>query len=466
MANLNESDLWEPGIYQLEEDDPVLGGPTGIDNLAPRQLASRSRYQRLRNITPWVADFPYPAEAYVSDAGFTWKSLSASTGVQPGTDGTKWVRWGHTATELAAALGNAVAAHEAKPDPHTQYVWVNGDTMTGPLNVPAGAVGTQVPRVQEVVKKSGDAMAGSLELVTPAQFDSSTKAASTFHVQRALGSYSGTRDIAAAGTVILGPGDAGKYISVSAANVAVVLPLGADVIAGTAFVIGPAQRCLLQRSGQDGLATPAGNVVTYVALYSPTVVVWRGDVWHVIELPMGGDADVGTVFYTARSSPPPGSVKANFAALSRTTYSRLFSVIGTSYGAGDGATTFNVPDGRGVFLRGFDDGRNVDTSRVLATLQEGTWIRTLAQEWSGSDTAAGGPFAIGTPYANPDQTISSIGGPGGTVPGFARAAGGAAWQAAASDNFVKATAEVDPAVTNNWIRMRPINLALMACIKY
>ncbi|SDI78064.1 hypothetical protein [Variovorax sp. OV700] len=121
MANLNETDLWEPGIYQLEEDDPVLGGPTGIDNLSPRQLASRSRYQRLRNVTPWAADFAYPVDAYVSEAGKTWKSVVASTGVVPGSDPAKWIRWAHTEEELAAALDGSVAAHEAKADPHAQY---------------------------------------------------------------------------------------------------------------------------------------------------------------------------------------------------------------------------------------------------------------------------------------------------------------------------------------------------------
>ena len=33
MANLNETAKWEEGIYQIEEADPVMGGPDGIDNL-------------------------------------------------------------------------------------------------------------------------------------------------------------------------------------------------------------------------------------------------------------------------------------------------------------------------------------------------------------------------------------------------------------------------------------------------
>ena len=45
-----------------------------------------------------------------------------------------------------------------------KYINTTGDTMTGALNVPAGATGTQVPRVQEVVKKSGDTMTGPLDL--------------------------------------------------------------------------------------------------------------------------------------------------------------------------------------------------------------------------------------------------------------------------------------------------------------
>ena len=44
MANLPESSLWETGIYQLEETDPVQGGPNGIDNQQGKQLANRTAY--------------------------------------------------------------------------------------------------------------------------------------------------------------------------------------------------------------------------------------------------------------------------------------------------------------------------------------------------------------------------------------------------------------------------------------
>lgn len=73
----------------------------------------------------------------------------------------------------------------------------------------------------------------------------------------------------------------------------------------------------------------------------------------------------------ARAAAPAGVrvLAANGAAVSRTTYARLFAEIGTTYGAGDGATTFNLPDWRGVFFRGLDQGRGLDPARALGVLQ-------------------------------------------------------------------------------------------------
>jgi len=77
----------------------------------------------------------------------------------------------------------------------------------------------------------------------------------------------------------------------------------------------------------------------------------------------------GTVQFYAANTAPAGWVKANGAALSRTTYADLFAAIGTTYGVGDGSTTFALPDLRGEFVRGWDDDRAVDTGRVLGSAQ-------------------------------------------------------------------------------------------------
>ena len=77
----------------------------------------------------------------------------------------------------------------------------------------------------------------------------------------------------------------------------------------------------------------------------------------------------GTVLYFAGQTAPAGWLKANGAAVSRTAYAALFAAIGTTYGAGDGRSTFNLPDLRGEFLRGWDDGRGVDAGRVFGSAQ-------------------------------------------------------------------------------------------------
>ena len=64
----------------------------------------------------------------------------------------------------------------------------------------------------------------------------------------------------------------------------------------------------------------------------------------LVDAPKVIDAPVGTVIYSASSTPPEGYLICNGAAVGRTTYPDLFDAIGTTYGAGDGSTTFNLPD--------------------------------------------------------------------------------------------------------------------------
>ena len=77
----------------------------------------------------------------------------------------------------------------------------------------------------------------------------------------------------------------------------------------------------------------------------------------------------GAVFCMAVASAPSGYLECNGAAVSRTTFAALFAVIGDAYGAGDGSSTFNLPDLRGEFIRGFDNGRGVDNGRNIASSQ-------------------------------------------------------------------------------------------------
>lgn len=70
----------------------------------------------------------------------------------------------------------------------------------------------------------------------------------------------------------------------------------------------------------------------------------------MLKVGKSGVLDVGPLFPAGKveayagSTIPDGYLLCDGSAVSRTTYSRLFSAIGTTHGAGDGSTTFNVPD--------------------------------------------------------------------------------------------------------------------------
>ncbi len=75
----------------------------------------------------------------------------------------------------------------------------------------------------------------------------------------------------------------------------------------------------------------------------------------------------GTILLWMTATAPEGTLECNGAAISRTTYSSLFDVIGTTYGVGNGSTTFNVPDLRGEFPRGWAHGSTNDPDRTTRT---------------------------------------------------------------------------------------------------
>lgn len=137
----------------------------------------------------------------------------------------------------------------------------------------------------------------------------------------------------------------------------------------------------------------------------------------------------GVVIFTATVTPPSGYLKANGAAVSRITYGALFSAIGTSFGVGDGSTTFNLPDLRGEFIRGWDDARGIDAGRSFGSAQADlikNHTHALTQQL-GAGTVASGSSYYGT--------VSSSSNTGSVSSG-----GGA--------------------------ESRPRNVALLACIKY
>lgn len=89
---------------------------------------------------------------------------------------------------------------------------------------------------------------------------------------------------------------------------------------------------------------------------------WNGSAWQGAV-----SAPAGTVEAYAGSTAPTGWLLCAGQAVSRSTYADLFAVVSTTYGTGDGSTTFNLPDLRGRVAAGKDDMGGSAASRLTST---------------------------------------------------------------------------------------------------
>ncbi|MBW8469873.1 MAG: hypothetical protein K0M67_16530 [Thiobacillus sp.] len=170
MSNIAVSNDWPAGVYQYADGDVLDGGADSSEVLPLKQLANRSLFQRLANVTPWdsalAAEFGYPNKAVVMHGGLSWRALVANA-VEPGTDVTKWERWGYSESELAELLADISLnfsgpqtlteaereqAHENLALPVEFISFFDGDSVT----VPTGGVGAKMTLAGCTVVQAGD----------------------------------------------------------------------------------------------------------------------------------------------------------------------------------------------------------------------------------------------------------------------------------------------------------------------
>lgn len=116
----------------------------------------------------------------------------------------------------------------------------------------------------------------------------------------------------------------------------------------------------------------------------------------------GDTLPIGSMIPYGKATPPTNWLVCDGSAVSRTTYSELFAVIGTSYGAGDGSTTFNLPNKKGRVSVGLDTS-DTDFNTIGKTGGEKKHTLTVAEMPSHS------------------HTLKSYGSPGGGYGGNATA---------------------------------------------
>ena len=158
---------------------------------------------------------------------------------------------------------------------------------------------------------------------------------------------------------------------------------------------------------------------------------------------------VSTIIALADDVVPTGFLECNGATISRSTYSALFSKIGTTYGAGDGSTTFKIPDLRGEFIRGWDHSRGIDTSRTLGSSQAGAYE---------SHTHTGSTNSTGA------HTHGMLG--GNSYTGTNSAGTSANTNYTINTNSAGAHSHTVTIGASGSTETRPRNIALMYCIKY
>ncbi len=184
---------------------------------------------------------------------------------------------------------------------------------------------------------------------------------------------------------------------------------------------------------------------------------------------------IGTVIQSASDTVPSGYLKCNGANVSRTTYAALFNVIGTRYGVGDGSTTFTLPDLRGEFIRGWDDGRGVDAGRGLGSWQDGqneSHTHGAYTNSAGSHTHTGSTNSAGNhthsiDYGRGEEDQRNTGNPGGYYRGYNDQTGAAGAHTHSLDinsNGAHTHSVVVNASGGN--ESRPRNVALMFLIKF
>jgi microcystin-dependent protein len=161
----------------------------------------------------------------------------------------------------------------------------------------------------------------------------------------------------------------------------------------------------------EGESTLSGKQYPHIDSYAPAagdrvVLVPVGTTYLIVGAvsSTGAGQPAGAIQAYAGSTAPPGWLACDGSAVSRTTYSRLFAAIGTTWGAGNGSTTFNVPDLRGRAPIGAGTGSGLTARTLAATGGAETVTLTTTEMPAHSHT-----FSSGTAASDGDHSHSLSG---------------------------------------------------------
>jgi microcystin-dependent protein len=396
--------LLPPGSQQFLDANgkPLAGGTIQffIPNTTSAKATWKDPAQTVLNANPVTLDSAGRATIYGTGAyrqvvkdrfgNLVWDQLTADTS-------SAQISWGGTSTGTSNA--QVVTAPNFTASDGQIVAFLAGFTNTGQLVISA-AGSSQIPVLkdslsgpvnlsgQEVTQGSAvlliyDVARGAFHLV------GSGGGGSGFGAEMALTAANVTDlGLAASHAALIG---GSASISSFGSSASIVSPVYRVRFAGSSTLVHGAALLI---PGQGNLLTQAGDAGTAVYLGAGK--------WQLTDFTRAAAAPLpaGMVAPFAAAACPAGWLTADGSAVSRATYAGLFAVLGGMWGGGDGSSTFGLPDLRGVFVRGLDNGRGFDAGRGFATYQADALQDHTHGVYSASATLAGGANTLtvfGTP---------------------------------------------------------------------
>ncbi|WP_407321994.1 phage tail-collar fiber domain-containing protein [Dickeya ananatis] len=314
----NEGGFWLREIGLYDEDDNLIAVANCPETYKPQLQEGSGRVQTVRMI---LAVSQVDAVSLKIDPAVVLASRQYVD---------------EQAIQVKVYVDNQLATHIAAVNPHKQYAPIESPVFTGNPTAP-----------------------------TPPLFDADSSIATTAFVQRSLGNLQGVYQIKESTTLTR---DAfGRFIEVISPGITLTLP-DATLCQGGVIELRNASGGVLSVSGAGksilGSVTPVGP--DSIVLQSGTYVrlLTTGGDWRLSGANLPLDEIAGIPLPWPQSIAPTGWLKCNGQSFDKNLYPKLAQVYPSGL----------LPDLRGEFIRGWDDGRGVDEGRVLGSSQAGTYI--------------------------------------------------------------------------------------------
>ncbi|CNI39717.1 phage tail protein [Yersinia mollaretii] len=307
--------------------------------------------------------------------------------------------------EVKAYADGLMAAHLAAADPHSQYAPKASPALTGKPTAPTAAKAdnsTQLAttaHVKQVVTDysplASPALTGKPTAPTAAKTDNSTQLASTAHIKLVLADYAPLASPALTGTPTTPTAAAGSSTQ-QLANTAFVQAAIAALVASSPAALDTLKELADALGNDPNFATTMTNALAGKMDKAKNGSDIPDVAKFLVNLGLGDGSliPIGVPLPYPLSAAPTGWLKCNGSTFSTTTYPKLALV----YPSGV------LPDMRGNAIRGWDDGRGVDTGRALLSEQADAVQNITGSIWVAAEktdsTFASGAFTTELPLGN------------------------------------------------------------------